>query len=86
MKDMIGMSIVLYLREVILKVLIVTFLASIIPMVLIYMLNDDYLRFFIVGFASVISSVVFIWLIGLKKQERQFMMVSINKVKSKFIK
>lgn len=86
LRDMIGLSPMDYLREVLLKIILVTVLASIIPVMITYMLDENFLRLVAVGLSSIICSVVCIWLIGLNCSERQFVIATINKVKSKLIK
>lgn len=86
LKDMIGMSPKQYIREVVLKVIVVTILVSLLPIALVYTLDDNFLRFIIVGFISVISCILCIWLLGLNSAERLFFIDSINKIKIRLIK
>lgn len=86
LRDMIGLSPMDYLREVLLKIILVTVLASIIPVMITYMLDENFLRLIAVGLSSIICSIACIWLIGLNCSERQFVIATINKVKSKLVK
>ena len=86
LRDMIGMSPLQYLREVMLAVLVVSVSASILPILLVYILDDNFLRFLIVGISSVTCCTLAIWLIGLNSSERHFFIASVNKLKSRFIK
>lgn len=86
LRDMIGLSPMDYLGEVLLKIIIVTVLASIIPVMITYMLDENFLRLIAVGLSSIICSTTCIWLIGLNYSERQFIMATINNVKSKLVK
>lgn len=68
-----------FLNEVVLKVLIVGSISVIIPVIFYYYLEPSLSRFLITGFSSVISSVFCIYLIGLSKSERLFVLQTINK-------
>jgi len=79
-KNDIGLSFRLYLKDVILKVLFVTLLASIIPLALYLYIPDSLLNMVIVlviSLMSVISSVLFI---GMNKQERLFVLEKVSKI------
>lgn len=86
LKDMIGMSPITYIKEVLVKVVVVTIFSSAIPMLLTYNMQDNIGRFLLIGVVSVISCITCIWCIGLNSAERFFLVLSINKIKSKFIK
>lgn len=86
LRDMIGLSPMDYLREVLLKIFLVTVLASIIPVMITYMLDENFLRLIAVGLSSIICSTTCIWFIGLNYSERQYVVATINKVKSKLVK
>ncbi len=86
LKDMIGLSPVDFFHEVLLKVIFVTVLASIIPIMITYVFDDNVLRLIIVGLCSTICSITCIWVWGLNDLERKFLMASINRVKSRLVK
>lgn len=86
LKDMIGLSPIVYLREVLLNIILVTVLASIIPITLTFALDDNFFRLIVVGLSGTIGNITCIWFIGLNNSERQFVMATINKLKSRLIK
>lgn len=86
LKDMIGMSPVSYIKEVLVKVVVVTVFSFAIPILLTYSMQDCFWRFFSVGIVGVISCITCIWYIGLDSTERDFLALFINRIKSKFIK
>lgn len=86
LKDMIGLSPIVYLREVLLNIILVTVLASIIPITLTFALDDNFFRLIVVGLSGTIGNITCIWFVGLNNSERQFVMATINKLKSRLIK
>lgn len=86
LKGMIGLSPLQYLREVLLKVIVVTLIAAAFPIFLVFMMPDSLCRFFVVGLSSVICSILSVWFIGLNIPERQFIGASIKNIKQKFVK
>ena len=81
MRTMIGMSIKRYVREVLLRILFVSLLAMSFPIALCMCLEDGWYRFLLVGFVSVISSGMSIYVIGLGKNERDFFLKLFQKIK-----
>lgn len=69
-KDLIQMSAWAYIKEVFLRVLIVGIASLLLPFLITCVQEDSVLRFFEVGFVSVISSLSFIWLLGMKREEK----------------
>lgn len=69
-----------FMRRVLCKIIIVTLLATIIPAVLYLFIEGDLLRFFLIGFSSIICSILTIIVVGLSKGERQTVLSSIKKI------
>lgn len=74
LNQMTGMPIQRYVKEVLMKVLFVTVL-NVVPVYFIHsLLQEGWLRFFVVGLFSVLLSVIIIGFIGLTLSERQFIL------------
>ena len=86
LKSMIGLAPIDYIKNVLLKVLPVTFLSSLVPFIIISTMEDDLKRFFIVGVSSVICSIACIWFCGLNRTERLFFVNYIDNLKQRIIK
>jgi len=78
-KDMIQMSAKAYMKEVFLRVLIVGIASLLLPFLITCVQEDSVLRFLEVGFVSVISSLSFIWLVGMKGEEKIFVISFIKR-------
>lgn len=81
MRSMIGLSIKRFVKEVLLKIAAVSVFAVSIPLILCYCMEDGWQRFLLVGFASVISSGLSIFFIGLGNSERRFFLKILQKIK-----
>ena len=77
------MSAKAYMKEVFLRVLIVGIASLLLPYLIICVQEDSVLRFLEVGFVSVISALSFIWLLGMKRAEKDMI---IRLVKAKVLK
>lgn len=80
MKDLLDFPVKGFLREVILKILIVTIAASILPFLIVYFMESSWIRLFISLLVCVVSSVAAVYVIGLTAGEKQMI---VNTVKSK---
>ena len=69
-----------FIRSVLFKVLLVTILAIPIPMFVYCQLNETVLRLLLVSFASILSSLLFIYCLGMNNNERKIL---ISYVKNK---
>ncbi len=84
LKNMIGLPIVEFVRNVIIRILSISIIAYIIPIVLLRIMNDGIIRF------SVIVVVGFLWIcaviyaIGISKNEKAFAIQTIKKIYFKF--
>ena len=82
-KDLIQMSAKAYIKEVFFRVLIVGIASLLLPYLITCVQEDSVLRFLEVGVVSVISSLSFIWLLGMKSEEKEMI---IRLVKAKVFK
>lgn len=65
-----NISIGLFIKKVILVCLIVSVLSSILPLTIYLLMSESALRFFLLVLASCVSCILFIYLIGLTRDER----------------
>lgn len=72
-----------YLLHVVLPVAIYTILCVCVPFALWYFMSEGWLRLLIVLVASVVSSLGFVWLVGLNKTEKSFVLSKINTIRSR---
>lgn len=86
LRPMIGLSIRRFLKEVYFKVIFVTVLASILPLALVFFMNDSFLHFAILFSVSFISVSVCILYVGCEKNEREFVYDKMLSIKNKMIK
>lgn len=85
LKDMIDLPIGMFLREVIQKILLVTFVASIIPIVLSFSLpnGNQFIRLLIVTIVSITCSLISIIVLGLTRNERTMLLGKIRTMQNK---
>lgn len=83
MKEMINMPSNIYMKEVLLKVILVSLCASILPVTLLTLISDTFIRFVLVIIVSGISSIFSIWFLGLNNIEQEFFLSYITKLKAK---
>lgn len=72
LKSLVSLSIKEYFNKVLLVVTGVTFLSYIIPVFLIFILDESFLRFILVGITTIIASLTSIYLTGITAKERVF--------------
>lgn len=77
-KKLLKFPISLYIKEVIIKALLITAVSSILPYYLGRYLNEGYIRFFIISFLALLSTVSSIYFIGLKSSEKDMVLKKIN--------
>lgn len=85
LRRMVCFSIKRYLRNVCFNVLLVTFVATIIPVILYSQMSVGWERFFIVSLGTVLSAATAVYFVGCTGRERQFILSKIIVVKSKII-
>lgn len=86
MREMVGMNPKDFLKEVLLKILLVTMCSATLPVLLTITLDDGLMRFLAVGTASVIGSVISMYFIGMNESERVFVLNAVINVKNKMMK
>ena len=64
-------SISTFLKKTIIPCLLVFIFSSILPLFLFYTMKSSYLRLFVIILSSVVSVLIFIFLVGLEKQEKK---------------
>jgi hypothetical protein len=79
----IQMNIWNFIIKVIFNVLIVSFLAAVVPMVLSAVVRESMLSFVAISLMSFLCSVVVILYVGCKKEERQFVYAKVGQMKKK---
>lgn len=84
MREMIGMSIIAFVRDVLVRVVLTCVFAFTIPFVIYYYVNESMMRFFIIVVASVLLNSLAIMSVGLNVTERQFVCKQIFKYARKF--
>ncbi len=75
-----------FAKEVCLNTIIVTIIASILPAVFYFNIHDTILRFILVCISSVISSILAIYFIGCKEDEKRLALQYIRRITNKFRK
>ena len=78
MKDLFGFPVMLFIKDVLLKISIPTILAFISPTIIIYSMEPSLFRMFVTCLVSICIAGLCIFMIGLTKGERQFL---ISKIK-----
>lgn len=86
LNEMIGMPINTYLKEVLLKVIMVSFISFIPPICVTLFLEESLSRFFIVGALCVLCTPSTILFMGMDSKERSYVYKQIMVIKEKFIK
>ena len=78
LRPLIGLSLRRYYLEVFGRTFVVTVTASVIPLLLFYFMPDTILSMIIIILVSVLSVAVFVYLMGLNKPEKTFVINSIK--------
>ncbi len=78
-KNMIGFSLISFLRNVLYRILLVTIVSLIFPICIYFLIDKSITSFLFVCFSAVLSSCISIYLFGLTKYER---MLIVNKITS----
>ena len=84
LKDMVKLPVMMYVREVLFKVLPVIVISFVILGMVVYLMNPSFIRLLIVCVTSVLTISIVEFFIGLTKQEKAFVLdkikVVINKI------
>lgn len=70
-RNYVHLSFSIYINQVLLPILIVTLLSIIPPLFLHSVMDESIIRFICVVFVSLLSTCLFVWLLGMKKGERE---------------
>ena len=69
-----------YIREVVIPLVLVSFIAPLVPLALSnYLSTNEVVEFFMISVISVLSSFLFIWLLGMKRSERGYFVEFLKK-------
>ena len=69
-----------YIREVVIPIVLVTFVAPLVPFVLSnYLSTNEVVEFFMISVISVLNSLLFIWILGMKRSERVYFVEFLKK-------
>lgn len=72
MKKLLGFPIMMFIKDVFIKVTIVSIVSTIIPFIVIYMMPSSYIRLIVSILTCFISCGITMWSLGLKSAERTF--------------
>ena len=88
LKDMVKLPVMMYVREVLYRVLPVMIICFIIPMMIRYSMQEGWMRLILLSLVSTIVTAVVEYSIGLTKNERKFIVGKINNknIKDKYLK
>lgn len=84
LRTMVGLSVKKFLCKVCMNVLLVTFVAAIIPFLIYILMSDSIMRFFIICIVTVFCSSFAIYFIGCTNNERLFIKNKLLTLKSKY--
>ena len=86
MREMIGMPIAAFVRDVLFRVVLTSIIVFVVPLVICQILDECIIRFFIVLIASFIINSLAIMFVGLNLTERQFVYNQVSKYAGKYKK
>lgn len=73
LRKMIALSVLNFINKVLIRLALVSIVAYLIPYYLLFQLDDSFMRFILIGFIGLISSLASIYLFGITKAERQLL-------------
>ena len=73
-----------YFRDVIQRISLVVILSIPIPVIVLGLANGRVMQFFLVLLASVLSTLIFVWVLGVSKAEQAFVQAKFIQIKNKF--
>lgn len=85
LRGMIGLSSILYMKNVFLNVLVVASLSAIIPYMLFCYMKETFFSFIIITLIAVLCTLVVEFYIGCNQKERFFVLNKVRNIKNKFI-
>lgn len=86
LRSMINLSIWLFIKKVYLKILIITMVSSVIPIILQPHIDKTFLGFIISALSCMLSVCLSTYFIGINKEERNMILTYVSKVKQKIFK
>ena len=86
LRSMVKLPSLKFTKEVLLSTTLVTMVASLLPAIAFFNINNATSRFILVCAASVLSSITTIYLIGLNREEKRLAMQYVRKLMNRFIK
>lgn len=72
LRRLVNLSILGYIRKVLMRVIFVSVLAYIIPLYIVFKLDESFIRLIIIGVASLVTSLIIMYFIGLTTSERLY--------------
>lgn len=85
LRGIIGLSSILYMKNVFLNVLVVALLSAIIPYMLFCYMKETFFSFIIITLIAVLCTLVVEFYIGCNQKERFFVLNKVRNIKNKFI-
>lgn len=85
LRNMIGLSIVLYVKDVILNILVVAAISVIIPYILTKYMSESFVTFVIISLLTVTCTIIAEFCVGCSSEERLFIKDKISKVTKRFV-
>ena len=85
LRNMIGLSIVLYVKDVILNILVVAAISVIIPYILTKYMSESFVTFVIISLLTVTCTIIAELCVGCSSEERLFIKDKISKVTKRFV-
>ena len=83
LRNLIDLPIKTYLKNIYLPIIIVAVLSSLLPLYLRSLVSDSFMRLIVISFSSVFSIAFFTFVIGLTKNEKQFIIYRLLSFKNK---
>ena len=86
LRNLVRIKVKSFLLETVVKVIVVSSISIILPLGIYFIIEQSMLRFLIIGFSSVTSSIICILFIGLNKGERIYIIKSLYKINKRIFK
>lgn len=82
LKRMINFPVKCFIREVLFKILIVAIFASVVPYAIVIFMEENFFRLLISFISSIIFTAIIIYILGCKREERDFIKSKIRTIKN----
>lgn len=86
LESMVSLKVSTYIKKVFVPIFATSILAVILPITLRYTMDEGFLRFIMVGFTSVVSTVIAALYAGMTKNERKVIITKVQNIIYKFVK